>query len=148
MKGQLFSIDIMVAMGLFFIVLAMIFYIWTTIQDPRIKDVQERALSVSEFLVSSRIGKESILDCYKTYLLANKSTNNSADYSAVKTELSVGQFDLFVEFKNTSANTSAICSGNQTNIGVNLTNTTNVASIVRFVSLDNQKMQMIVRLYA
>ncbi len=140
MRGQLFSIDLLVALSLFFLVLGLIFYIWTAFQIPRIKDVQEKALTVSEFLVSSKIGKEAILDCGKTSVLAAKS------YDDIKTELSVRQYDIFVEFTNTTP----ICGGNQTNIGMTATNKNIVAAASRFVyfNLDKQNMTMVVRLYA
>jgi len=70
MKGQLFSVDLFVALTIFFLVIGLIFYIWTGFQNPRIIDVQEKAISVSEFLISSKIGREAILDCNKNLMIS------------------------------------------------------------------------------
>jgi len=136
MRGQLFSIDLMVALSIFFAVIGIIAYIWLIIPDYTIYDVQEKANSVSSFLVSTKLGEENILECSKITTLSSK------DYNTIKTELNTNPYDVWIEFKNTSA----ICNGDEINIGSELSSS-RVASTVRIVYVDGEKMQMIVRLY-
>jgi len=136
MRGQLFSIDLIVALSLFFAVIGIIAYIWLIIPDYSIYDVQEKANTVSSFLVSTKLGEENVLECSEVTTLASK------NYDTIKTELNTNPYDIWVEFKNTSA----ICNGDEINIGSELISS-RVASVVRIVYVDGEKMQMIVRLY-
>jgi len=136
MKGQLFSIDLIVALSLFFAVISIIAYIWLIIPDYSIYDVQEKANTVSSFLVSTKLGEENVLKCSKITTLSSK------DYDIIKTEINTNPYDVWVEFKNTSA----ICNGDEINIGSELISS-RVASVVRIVYVEGEKMQIIVRLY-
>lgn len=136
MKGQLFSIDLIVALSVFFAVIGIVAYIWLIIPDYTIYDVQEKANTVSSFLVSTKLGEENFLECSEITTLASK------DYDTIKTELNTNPYDVWIEFKNTSA----ICNGGEINIGSELSSS-RIVSVVRIVYVDGEKMQMIVRLY-
>ena len=93
MKGQLFSIDFMVALSIFFAVIGMVAYIWLIIPDYSIYDVQEKANTVSDFLVSIKLGEENILECSEITTLASK------DYDTIKSELNTNPYDVWIELK-------------------------------------------------
>lgn len=136
MKGQLFSIDFLAALTIFFAVIGLVAYIWLILPDYRIYDVQERANSVAEFLVTSKLGEENVLECSKITDLASK------DDETIKTELNANPYDIWVEFKNTTS----ICNGEKVDVSSESTSA-RIASVVRIVYVDEEKMQMIVRLY-
>jgi hypothetical protein len=138
MKGQLFSFDLMVSVVVFMFTIGVIGFIWFTLPMRPNLLIQEKANTVADYLVTSRLGDENFLGCDKIASL------NLNDYSTIRKELGTGEFDLFVEFKNSSM----VCAGNQINIGTEVINSNRAVSVVRIVKLDNQKMQMIVRLYA
>lgn len=137
MKAQIFSLDIVFALAIFFIVIGLIMYFWFIMptESPSFS-VQDKANMVADNLITKKIGNENILECEKVTALASK------NYNETRNELGCREYELFVEFKNTTK----VCNGNKLNIG-NSTNATYTASVVRIVYLDNQKMQMIVRLY-
>jgi len=136
MKGQLFSIDLLVAVTIFFFVLGLAVYFWLIMPSVQTFDIQEKTNLISEYLVSYRLGTENVLDCWE---VSNLSSNN---YNDTKEELNVAPYDIYVEFKNTSN----ICDGNETSIGEPVS-ATKISSVARIVYLDEKIMQMIVRLY-
>lgn len=136
MKGQLFSVDFLMALTLFFAVIGIAAYLWLALPNYRIYDVQERANSIAEFLVSSKLGEENILECSKITDLASKNDET------IKTELNANPYDIWVEFKNTTS----ICNGEKVDISSESTSP-RIASVVRIVYVEGEKMQMIVRLY-
>jgi len=137
MKGQLFSLDLFVALSIFFTVIAMVAYFWLIMPNTKQSDIQEKANIIAEFLAANKLGDENVLECSK---ITNLSLETDAQI--IKNKLNVNPYDIFVEFKNTTA----VCSGNKVNIGSSISST-NIASVVKIVYLDGQKMQMIVRLY-
>ena len=136
MKGQLFSIDFLVALTIFFAVISIAGYLWLALPSYRMYDVQERANSIAEFLVTSKLGEENILECSKITDLASKNDG------IIKTELNANPYDVWVEFKNTTT----VCNGEKTDISSE-SSSLRIASVVRIVYVDGEKIQMIVRLY-
>ena len=136
MKAQLFSIDLLVALTIFFTVIALVAYFWLVIPSTRSYDVQEKANLIAGFLVSKKLGDENVLECSKVTELASK------DCSTIKSELNANPYNISLEFKNTTAT----CNGNKININCT-SSSTFTASVVRVVYLNGQKMQMVVRLY-
>jgi len=136
MKGQLFSVDFLMALTLFFAVIGIAAYLWLALPNYRIYDVQERANSIAEFLVSSKLGEENILECSKITDLASKNDET------IKTELNANPYDIWVEFKNATS----ICNGDKVDISSESTSP-RIVSVVRIVHVEGEKMQMIVRLY-
>jgi len=137
MKGQLFSLDLFVALSIFFAVIAIVAYFWLVMPSTRPFDIQEKANIVAEFLTSTKLGDENVLDCSK---ITNLSLESSPQI--IKNRLNVNPYDIFVEFKNTTV----MCNGKKTNIGSPISSTS-IASVVKIVYVDGQRMQMIVRLY-
>jgi len=137
MKGQVFTLDLFVALSIFFTVIVMIAYFWLIMPNTRQSYIQEKANIVAEFLASNKLGDENILNCSKIINLSLES-----DPKIIKNGLNVNPYDIFVEFKNMTA----VCSGNKINIGSSISSNS-IASVVKIVYLDGQKMQMIVRLY-
>jgi hypothetical protein len=136
MKAQLFSIDLLVAITIFFTILGLISYFWIIGPNVQSYDMQEKANLVSGFLVSYKLGTENGLKCWKVVDLASK------NYNETRTEINAYPYDIFIEFKNTSS----ICNGDQVNIGESK-DSSRIVSVVRLVYLDDQMMQMVVRLY-
>ncbi len=137
MKGQLFSIDFMIALTIFIGTIAVISFLG--IVKPGVTDLsmQAKANQISDLLVTGKLGRnENVLDCSVVVGLSSQS------YDFIRNETKAAPFDIYVEFKN---NTN-ICSGNQTSLGTPKSANTAV-SVVRIVNLDNKMMQMIVRLY-
>jgi len=99
MKGQLFSVDFLVALTLFFAVIAMAAYVWLALPDYRIYDFQERANSIAEFLVTHKFGEENILECSKLYDFVLK------DYEDLRSELNVKPYHVWIKLKDVSLTT-------------------------------------------
>lgn len=137
MKGQLFSIDFMVAVFIFLVTLSLVIYFGLVIPRGSNQEIQARANSVADYLVTEKLGSQNILECYKVVNFASK------NYDEIKNETGSNPYDIWVEFKNSSV----ICDGNQTNFGDQPSTTTIISSIIRIIYLDDKKMQMIVRLY-
>jgi len=111
MKGQLFAIDLLVALTLFFAVIGIAAYLWLIIPDYEIYNLQEKAHSISSHLVSSKLGNENIVSCEKLYDFSLK------NYEEIKTELAVGPDDIWIKFENMSSDT---CPGIRLNLDVML----------------------------
>ena len=97
MRGQLFSLDLFVALSIFFAVIAMVAYFWLIMPSTRPFNIQEKANIVAEFLASTKLGDENILDCSKLYNIAFK------NYDQLKTELNANPYDIWVELKDVSS---------------------------------------------
>ena len=138
MRGQLFSIDFMIGLALFLVVIAMVFVLGVIKPNMSSLSIQGRVNQITDFLVLNKLGTENILGC-------NKILNMSSQpYEVIRNETGASPFNIYVEFKN---NTN-ICSGNQTSIGMVVTNSTATTSVVRIVNVQGNKMQMVVKLYA
>lgn len=137
MKGQLFSMDLLISITIFFGVLILVLYFWFIVPTYPEYNLIEKANGIGDYLVLSKLGHEAMLLCPSISELAAK------NYSDIKDELNVGSYDVWVTFSNTTN----MCDGNKTTIGEQFTNTTYAASIIRVVNVKDEKMQMRVMIY-
>ncbi len=137
MKGQIFSMDLMISLVIFFSVIAIVMYFWFIVPTFPEYNLIEKANSIGNYLTTSKLGFESMLKCSLITNLAAK------DYDVIKEELNVGPYDMWITFSNTSN----ICGGGKTTLGEQFTNTTYAAAIFRIVHVDDQKMRMNVVIY-
>lgn len=137
MKGQIFSMDLLISLVIFFTVIALVMYFWFIVPTYPEYNLIEKGNAIGNYLVASKLGHESMLYCADMIELAAK------DYSDIKKELNVGPYDIWVTFSNTSN----ICGGSKITLGEQFTNTTYAASIVRIVHANDQKMRMTVVIY-
>ena len=93
MKGQLFSIDSLVAFSIFFLIMGMIAYIW--IQSSLIPsfELQTRAHEIADFVVSNMMADENILNCSKLFELTLE------DYEDLREKLNIGPYDFWIEIE-------------------------------------------------
>lgn len=137
MKGQLFSFDFIFSLFIFFGILGFVIYFWLTMPTYKEYGLQEAVNDAAVFLTIKKLGNENMLECKNVVEFSAK------NYGDIKSEIGHAQYDVYVELKNTSA----VCGGDNVNFGYNFTNKTYVSSVARIVSLDNEKMQMVVKLY-
>ena len=134
MKAQIFSIDVMIAVPIFFFSLAIVTYLWLVVpQDTQ--DLQYRANLLADRLVFLEIATENMVDCGKLQTTASK------DYETLKSDLNL-RYNYYVYFSNTTP----ICNG-YANFGVNLQSADHASSVVRIVHVSPSSMQMVVTLY-
>jgi len=138
MKGQLFSIDFMIALGIFILTLGLVLYLGYFQFSTSQQIIERSANTIADNIVSNKLGEENILDCVKVTNLASKT------YDTIRNETNAYPYDIFIEFMNTTP----ICGNKKVNIGNKLTKSRTATAIVRIVYLDGQKIQMVVRLYA
>ncbi|MFH0830383.1 MAG: vWA domain-containing protein [Candidatus Aenigmatarchaeota archaeon] len=96
MKGQLFSLDLMVALTIFLgiVMLAMYFMMLVPTNTIYYGDMQTKANSMASQLTTIEIGTEGNLDCDKLIQIANMS------YDDLRRELGAGEYDIWVEIPN------------------------------------------------
>jgi hypothetical protein len=137
MKGQLFSIDFMISLSIFLLTLTLVFFLIIVKPGTTNTSIQTKANQIADFLVTTKLGTENILRCTKIVDLASQS------YETIRNDTGATPFDIYVKF----VNSTNICSGSQTDIGSVPSVSTTIVSVVRIVNIDQNKMQMIVRLY-
>ncbi len=95
-KAQAITIDFIIAFIIFLSLISSFMYLWANIsfQPPQI---QQKGFSVSEYLLSQKIGEESIIDCAKLAEIAFE------DYESLKSNLNVGPYDVWIEFSGIDA---------------------------------------------
>ncbi|HLC50800.1 MAG TPA: vWA domain-containing protein [archaeon] len=99
MKGQLFSIDFIVALMIFTGLMLFMFFYWTNVPKTAQLDLQNRAYSLSNFIVTQSFGKENVLECSKLFNLAFR------NYTQLKSDLNINPYDFYIELFSLSANT-------------------------------------------
>jgi len=134
MKGQAFSLDFFVALSIFLLTIVFIVYI-SGLNMGFKETINEKAGKISDFLAVKKLGEENILDCGRILDVSSKGYDELRKISA--------PYDIYIEFKNTSA----VCSGQDVNLGLQLNNNIQTSSVSRLVYLDNQLLQMVIRLY-
>ncbi len=133
MRGQLFSSDATIALFVFLLLIAGIFYI-TSPSGGGQRELLTQTGKISDFLVYQKFGTENNMECAKLLDFSSKT------YSEQKKDL--GR-DFFLQFENKTK----VCAGGKINSGFDFTNKTNVASIVRIISLEENVMRMQVKVY-
>ncbi len=133
MKAQIFSADATIALFVFLLLIAGIFYIASPTTSGQ-RELLSQADKISDFLVYQKFGTENNLECAGLVDFANKS------YSEQKKELGA---DFSLEFKNKTK----ICSGGKIGAGFSFTNKTNVASVARIVLVEDEIIKMQVKVY-
>ncbi len=97
MKGQLFSVDLVVALSIFLGIIMLAAYFLMAIPDTTIQDMQMKANSIASSLAANGIGIEGIVDCDKLAKLANMS------YEDLKAQYGVNPYELWIELPNITA---------------------------------------------
>ncbi len=136
MKGQVFSSDLLVSLSIFFMIIIFIVYFWFITPSTQNIELKDKANSIGDYLTSSRLGNENILLCNQIIGLANQT------YANIKSDIGAERFDVFVQFNNNTP----ICNG-VSSFGFDDQSANSIASMVRFVKVNNQKMQMVIKTY-
>ena len=93
MKGQIFSIDSLVAFSIFFLVIAMIAYLWIEVSLIPSFDIQQRANEVADFMITDKMADDNVLNCSKLFELTLE------DYEDLRSELNIGPYDFWIELE-------------------------------------------------
>jgi len=93
MKGQVFSIDSLVALSIFMMIIAMIAYVWIEVSVIPSFDIQGKANEIADFMVSIKMGEQNVLNCSKLFALTVQ------DYEDLRTELNTGPYDFWIEIE-------------------------------------------------
>ncbi len=99
MRGQIFSIDFLVALMIFIGLMMFMFFYWTSVPKTTQLDLQNRAYSLSNFVVTQSFGKENVLDCSRLFNLAFR------NYTQLKSDLNINPYDFYIELLNLSSTT-------------------------------------------
>lgn len=95
-KAQAVSIDFIIAFIIFLSLISFFMHLWTTVSfQPA--HLQQKGFSVSEHLLSQKIGEESIISCAK---LAEMAFEN---YESLRSDLNAAPYDVWIEFSGIDA---------------------------------------------
>lgn len=95
-KAQVISLDFIIAFLIFLSLISFFAYLWLSASfQPW--HLQEKAFSVSEYLLSNKIGEESIINCIKLAEIA------FIDYETLKKELNANPYEVWIEFSDIDA---------------------------------------------
>ncbi len=90
MKAQVVSMDFIIAFLIFLSIVSFFAYFWATMPFP--SGLQQKGFSVSDYLLSYKLGEESIINCTKLAEIAFK------DYESLRSELNANPYDVWIEF--------------------------------------------------
>jgi len=93
MKGQVFSIDSLVAFSIFFLIIAMIAYLWIEVSLIPSFDIQQRSNEVADFMITDKMADDNVLNCSKLFELTLE------DYEDLRSELNIGPYDFWIELE-------------------------------------------------
>ncbi len=91
-KGQAVSMDFIIAFLIFLSIISLFAYLWSTISLP--SGMQQKSFSVSDYLLSHRLGEESVINCTKLSEIAFK------DYESLRSELNANPYEVWIEFSD------------------------------------------------
>lgn len=122
-KAQAVSIDFIIAFIIFLSLISFFMYLWTTVSFQPAQ-LQQKGSSVSEYLLSRKIGEESIINCTKLAEIAFE------DYESLRSGLSAAPYDVWIEFSGIDA---SLCPSVRRNLDIMIV-------LDRSGSMDGQKL--------